>query len=318
MVNRNIPPAHTTHSTRRFIPSEDLHSHDVRLWQFGAIGSGGSVGEAVVLPSGHGQQLEPLQHRVIRTLPEGAFDPEQDEESQDQEEGQAQLNEEQWHQLLEQARQDAFRQGIEQGFQSGLEQGIERGKEEGLADGLEQGKREGSQETEQAWNQRMQEYQDSIGEPAAQSLAQLVQQAQKGIEGLQQQVAPDLLQLACDIARQVVRQELRCNPQALLPVVREALDMLGTETRPAIVRVHPQDWAQLKDHLRAALPNPKLEWLQDAGVGRGGCAVESQGAQIDGTLEKRWQRAVAALGLVSTWYGEPQEGHGNGGNGGNG
>jgi flagellar assembly protein FliH len=30
--------------------------------------------------------------------------------------------------------------------------------------------------------------------------------------------------------------------------------------------------------------------------------VESQGAQVDGSLEKRWQRAVAALGLVSTWY----------------
>ena len=111
-----------------------------------------------------------------------------------------------------------------------------------------------------------------------------------------------LLELACDIARQVVRQELRTNPQALMPVLREALDMLGAETKPATVRIHPDDWQQLEPHVRAALPNPRVQWLADASVQPGDCMVESQGAQVDGSLEKRWQRAVAALGLVSTWY----------------
>ena len=33
----------------------------------------------------------------------------------------------------------------------------------------------------------------------------------------------------------------------------------------------------------------------------GGCQVESVGMVVDGTLEKRWQRAVASLGLSSAW-----------------
>ena len=66
--------------------------------------------------------------------------------------------------------------------------------------------------------------------------------------------------------------------------------------------LHPDDFKQLEAHLRAALPNPKVEWLPDPSVPVGGCLVESQGAKIDGSIERRWQRAVAALGLVSTWY----------------
>lgn len=179
-----------------------------------------------------------------------------------------------------------------------LQQLLEQARQEGFAQGLEQGLQQAGQE----WQQRMQDYQNNQGREQGQRLSEIVHQAQNGIQGLQQQVAPDLLQLACDIARQVVRQELRTNPQALMPVLREALDMLGAETKPATVRLHPQDWQVLEPHIRAAMPNPKVEWLQDASVPLGGCLVESQGAQVDGSLEKRWQRAVAALGLVSTWY----------------
>jgi len=39
----------------------------------------------------------------------------------------------------------------------------------------------------------------------------------------------------------------------------------------------------------------------------GSCLVESAGTVIDGTLQKRWQRAVATLGIDSNWEvpGEP-------------
>jgi flagellar assembly protein FliH len=44
-----------------------------------------------------------------------------------------------------------------------------------------------------------------------------------------------------------------------------------------------------------------LSLLSDASVTRGGCLVESAGTVVDGTLEKRWGRAVAKLGLESAW-----------------
>lgn len=179
-----------------------------------------------------------------------------------------------------------------------LQQHLEMARQEAFQQGLEQGQQQASQE----WQARMADYQNNLGRDTAQRLNEVLHAAQASVQGLQQQMAPDLLQLATDIARQVVRQELRCNPQALQPVVSEALDMLGAETKPALVRLNPEDFKKLEAHLRAALPNPKVEWLADPSVPAGGCLVESQGAQVDGSLERRWQRAVAALGLVSTWY----------------
>lgn len=272
----------TPYSKARFIPSEELPAGQVRVWRFGDVGLGGLGGEA--LPSlDTSEQLHPLMSErpsapAMEEAPQ-AEDTAQEEVPPEPPQP-AGMDEETVQHLLEQARQEAYQQGLEQGHQQAA----------------------------QEWQQRMQDYQNNQGREQGQRLAEIVHQAQNGIQGLQQQIAPDLLQLACDIARQVVRQELRTNPQALMPVLREALDMLGAETKPAVVRLHPQDWQVLEPHIRAALSNPKIEWLQDASVQPGGCLVESQGAQVDGSLEKRWQRAVAALGLVSTWYEGAQHG----------
>ena len=266
----------STHSKARFIPSEELPADQVRLWRFGDVAMGGA-GQAVLQPLDAVDGLQPLMHELAPEPPaEEIVEVEvlPDEDTPVEPAEPAGVDEATLQHLLEQARQEAYQQGLEQGHQQAA----------------------------QEWQQRMQDYQNNQGREQGQRLAEIVHQAQNGIQGLQQQVAPDLLQLACDIARQVVRQELRTNPQALMPVLREALDMLGAETKPAAVRLNPQDWQVLEPHIRAALPNPKVEWLQDVSVPPGGCLVESQGAQVDGSLEKRWQRAVAALGLVSTWY----------------
>jgi flagellar assembly protein FliH len=267
----------------RFIPGEELQEAQVRIWRFGDVALGG-LGEGMLPPLAQDNEdfrplLEdppaaPTAIEEPQTEPPAQSEAEAEEPAPPPPPPEPAISEEELQQMLEQARQEGFAQGLQQGEQQAAEQ----------------------------WQQRLQEYQDNQGREIGQRLAEVLRQAQEGIRGLQQQVAPDLLQLACDIARQVVRQELRTNPQALMPVVREALDMLGAETRPATVRLHPDDWQHLEAHVRAAWPNPKIEWLQDASVPVGDCWVESQGAQVDGSLEKRWQRAVAALGLVSTWY----------------
>ena len=101
----------------------------------------------------------------------------------------------------------------------------------------------------------------------------------------------------------MVRQELRSQPQALLPVIREALDMLVDESRPVTVRLNPADFELLDEALRTEHgAHSRIQWLGDASIAPGDVKVESGGAEIDGGLDKRWRRAVAALGLVSTWY----------------
>lgn len=183
--------------------------------------------------------------------------------------------------LLEQAREEAFARGAEEGrAQAGLE-----------------------------WQQRMDDYVAGQGREAADRLAQLAGALESGLNDMQQRMAQEVLELACDIARQVVRQEVSGNPQALLPVVREALGMLVGEARPVTVRLNPQDWEALEQPLREEFAATKVHWLADAAVLPGDCLVESAGTVVDGSLDKRWRRAIAALGLASAW--QQDGGHGD-------
>ncbi len=154
-----------------------------------------------------------------------------------------------------------------------------------------------------AWNgsSSMDDYVAGQGREAAERLAQVAQSLQDSLAGLQQAMAREVLQLACDIARQVVRQEIGVNPQAMLPVVREALAMLVGEGRAATVRLNPADWAALQQPLREEFGAGGIQWLADAAVEPGDCLVESAGMVVDGTLDKRWRRAIAALGLTGGW-----------------
>lgn len=181
---------------------------------------------------------------------------------------------------------------------------VQQARDEGHARGLAQGQ----EQTRLEWQQRMDDYVAGQGREAAGRLAHLAQALEASLAGMQQAMAQEVLELACDIARQVVRQEVAGNPQAVLPVVREALGMLVNEGRPATVRLNPGDWAALERPLREEFDTGRIQWLADAAVEPGDCLVESAGTVVDGSLDKRWRRAIAALGLASVWR---EGGHGD-------
>ena len=169
------------------------------------------------------------------------------------------------------------------------------------AHGVDKGREDAAVE----WQQRLDDYIAGAGQEMAQRLDAVVQTLSASLEGMRQHMAQDVLQLACDIARQVVRQELRINPLALQPVVTEALDMLIADGRPATVRLNPADHAAVSNALRETLSETPVQWVADAQVSEGGCLVDSGGTVVDGTLEKRWQRAIIPLGLESAWVADP-------------
>mgnify|MGYP003607970629 FL=1 len=183
-----------------------------------------------------------------------------------------------------------------------LQQVHEQAYAQGLAAGMEQGHQQASLE----WQQRLDDYIAHQGQQAAERLQGVYQSFAQSLDTLQQQLAQQVLQLACELARQVVRRELATDTQALLPVVREAVEQLLAEGRPALVRLNPSDMEALGAALQAAFAQANgVQWVADASVPAGGCLVESGGTVIDGRLATRWQRAIAALGLESAWQTSP-------------
>lgn len=176
-----------------------------------------------------------------------------------------------------------------------------------LDDAHEEGFAQGQAQTALEWQRRMDEYVATQGAETAQRMAALVAALDQSLNAMQQDMATQVLELACALARQVVRQELATNPNALQPVVREAVGTLVADGRPAIVKLNPSDLDALAQPLREELDHPAIQWVADPAVPAGGCLVESAGMVIDGTVERRWTRAVATLGLQVPWDDETHE-----------
>lgn len=170
-------------------------------------------------------------------------------------------------------------------------------KQEGYAQGFAQGHAEATLEAQR----RMSDFIANQGRVVAQNFAQLFASAQAQLADAEQVMARGTLELACEVARQILRQELSVNANVLQPVVREALSLLVAETKSAVVRLNPLDLAVLQEGVRAEFPDMSLTLVADATLTRGGCLIESAGTVVDGTLEKRWMRAIASLGLNLPW-----------------
>lgn len=141
----------------------------------------------------------------------------------------------------------------------------------------------------------------------AERLASVARESAQRLQQAEQVMARQVLELATELARQVVRRELATRPDAVLPVVREALELLGADFRPAVVRLHPDDLQVVGTELRAQYADLPISWIADAEVEAGGCLVESGGSVVDGSLQARWRRAIAQLGLASRWQPAPPD-----------
>lgn len=167
------------------------------------------------------------------------------------------------------------------------------------AEGFAQGHAQALMEAQRQIN----EFMSHQGQQTAMQLAAVVESARAQLDGAEQVAAQGVLDLSCELARQVLRHEIATNPKALLPVIREALGALFADSKKVVVKLNPLDLDMLQEAVSTEFPSLAMQLLADASIARGGCQVESSGTVVDGRLEKRWSRAIAQLGLQMPWEG---------------
>lgn len=133
----------------------------------------------------------------------------------------------------------------------------------------------------------------------AMRLHTLAENLQQALAEVDQALAQDLLTLALEIARQVMRHALAVKPELVAGVVKEALQQLYQPH--AIVHLHPEDAALVRQFLGDLLSHGSHRLVEDEAMMRGGCRVEAGGSQIDATIETRWRRALEALSRSGGW-----------------
>lgn len=167
------------------------------------------------------------------------------------------------------------------------EQARREGHQAGYAAGLGEGLAAGQAQAEAA------------GRAEALRLTQIVENLERCIADLNQDVADDLLGLSIEVARQVVRQTVAIKPEVLLGVIREALAQLPL--LHAAIHLHPEDASLARLRAGDQLAHAGHRIHEDPSLKRGDVIIEAGGSHLDASLAARWRRVVESLGQASPW-----------------
>jgi flagellar assembly protein FliH len=188
-------------------------------------------------------------------------------------------------------------ENLQKSYQDGFTAGRAQGHKTGHAQGYDLAKAE----LQQQYKQQMDDFLANQARQEADRLISVLAKTQSDLADAAQVMAQGVLELSCEVARQVLRQELSINPHVLIPVIREALDLLGAEHKSAVLRMNPSDVEVFLPLVKNQFADMQITLRADNTMLLGGCHIESAGTVVDASLQKRWQRAVASLGLDSAW-----------------
>jgi len=139
------------------------------------------------------------------------------------------------------------------------------------------------------------------GEQACGRMKQLAESFSSTLDNLDFRLADMVLELALDVARQVVAGELAAHPERILDVVNLALKQMAETSREARLLLNPDDAALVRPHLDQVLDKNRLRIVEDARIVRGGCLIETSQGDLDATLPARWRQVVQVLGSNLNW-----------------
>jgi len=139
------------------------------------------------------------------------------------------------------------------------------------------------------------------GEKACGRMKQLVESFSTTLDNLDFRLADMVLELALDVARQVVAGELAARPERILDVVNLALKQMAETSREARLLLNPDDAALVRPHLDQVLDKNRLRIVEDVRIVRGGCMIETAQGDLDATLPARWRQVVLVLGSNKNW-----------------
>ncbi len=103
------------------------------------------------------------------------------------------------------------------------------------------------------------------------------------------EIAPDILEISLDIAKKIIKKEMKESPEILLENIKEILNGLSKEETKIVLKVNPAQAAMLKQEMPEAVSMAGLEAkvliVPDENTMEGGCMVTTDNGVIDATIE---------------------------------
>jgi len=121
-------------------------------------------------------------------------------------------------------------------------------------------------------------------DPAVERLARTIADLASYRDRFRRESEQDLVAVSIAIARRILRRELSIDPDAILGLVKVAMDKVSLREVHR-VRVHPDDVAALRNQLQRIQAPPAIEVEGDAGLERGAVIFETARGSLDASME---------------------------------
>ena len=109
---------------------------------------------------------------------------------------------------------------------------------------------------------------------------------------------PYVVRISVEIARRILRRELRTDPGMITRIAESALEQVGAAANVR-VRVHPLDAQVLEQSMMEIVSAPDeaaaIEVVPDAAIEQGGCVVESDRGIVDARLRTQFEEMQTRL-----------------------
>lgn len=186
---------------------------------------------------------------------------------------------------IEAIRQNAYEEGFEEGKQEGNEKGFQEGFTKGEQEGHQQGTETGREEGIQAGA-------EEIAEQVA-VWQQLMANLHQPVDTVQQQLQKELIALSVGLARSVVKQEVKTNPDVIFQALTEGLKVLPIGEKSYQIRMHPEDIVLIQEHFSTE-DIERHNWilLEAPELSRGGCDITTESNSVDVTIERRCREVL--------------------------
>jgi len=167
------------------------------------------------------------------------------------------------------------KQAYQEAFVKGEKVGREEGKKEGIKQGYEESKH--------------------LVEAQVEKFIGLLKSLSEPFNQMDEEVESSIVHLSLLIAKQVIKRELKQNPEHIITVVKEALKVLPVANKKVSITLHPDDAALLKEGFPKDEKIEDWRFIEDAAITPGGCLINTNVSQIDQTIEQRISEIITRV-----------------------
>ena len=171
---------------------------------------------------------------------------------------------------------------LEKGYRDGYERGIKEGNQHGLNMALE------------------------TLEVQRRALIHLAETFKATLDEHSEDFAYEVVGLALEIAKAMTKKQFAVNREAIVPVVREAIEALPLVKKPLQLCVNPEDAAVVTRLVEKEFADVGWSIVERAEIDRGGCIIESVFNTVDASNPVRWKHIAQALDHTNHWHATEQ------------